>query len=68
MAPIIITLSILLMLILIFAFFLRLESFREELDYIELELQRCSEQSKKHWKKKKRQLWLSLLIPFYKSK
>ena len=68
MTLVIVLLAAALLLILIFAFMVRLESFREEMDYIDLELQRSSADGKKYWKKKKRQLWLSLLIPFYKGK
>ena len=47
--------------ILLLAFLLRLRQFREEMDYIDLELARTVH-SRKYWLKKKRRLWLWLLL------
>ena len=49
-------------LILALAFLIRYNQFREELDYINLELARSSFRSRKYWKKQKRRLWLWLLF------
>lgn len=43
-------------------FVVRLEKFREEMDYINMELGRCSAASRKRWKREKRRLWLWLLF------
>lgn len=37
--------------------------FREELKYIDMEIQRTEGRERAHWEKKRRKLWLSLL-PF----
>lgn len=49
-------------LLLVLAFLVRYNQFREEMDYIELELARCSPRSRKYWKRQKRRLWLWLLF------
>ena len=49
-------------LLLLWIFFTKLSVFREEMDYINLELARCSEASRKKWKREKRKLWLWLLF------
>ena len=51
-------------LILLWAFLVKLEEFRAELDYLNMEIRRAEGAEKKYWKKKRRQLWLSLL-PFF---
>lgn len=43
----------------------KLRDFREELEYINMEIRRSGAAGKKYWKKRRRQLWLSLL-PFGK--
>lgn len=50
------------LLLLALALLVRYNQFREEMDYIEMELGRCSPKSRKHWKKEKRRLWLWLLF------
>ena len=42
-----------------------IDTFKHELDYINMEIARSEGDRRKHWQKKKRQLWLSLL-PFYR--
>ena len=37
--------------------------FRDELEYLNMEIQRTEGRERAHWEKKKRKLWLSL-IPF----
>lgn len=49
-------------LVFLWALFIRLEKFREDLDYINMELERCSVPSRRHWKREKRRLWLWLLF------
>ena len=50
------------LLALLLAFLVRYNQFREEMDYIELELARSSPRSRKYWQKQKRRLWLWLLL------
>ena len=38
-------------------------SFRDELEYLNMEIQRTDGRERAHWEKKKKKLWLSLL-PF----
>lgn len=54
---IIVVLSIVLILVFGLAFCVRYSEFREEMDFIELEMERCSRASRKHWKREKRKLW-----------
>lgn len=50
-------LSVVLLAVFGLAFCIRYAEFREEMDFIELELERCSKASRKHWKREKRRLW-----------
>lgn len=45
----------------------KLRDLRQELEYINMEIRRSTGRSLAYWKKKRRQLWLSLL-PFYRGK
>lgn len=56
---------IVVMIIFIIRFVLLIGDFQSELKYINGEIRRTSGRERKHWKKKKRRLWLSLL-PFVK--
>ena len=42
-----------------------IDAFKRELKYFNMEIDRSEGDRRKHWQKKKRQLWLSLL-PFYR--
>lgn len=44
---------------------LRLENFKKDLRYLNMEIGRTRGSEKKHWQREKRRLWLSL-IPFHK--
>lgn len=44
----------------------RLGSFLDELRYINMELGRCSAQMRSRWRRRRRRLWCSFLIPFYR--
>lgn len=46
---------------------IRLARFCEELRYINMELRRCSVRERAKWRRRRRRLWLQLLIPFYDS-
>lgn len=46
---------------------IRLAHFCEELRYINMELRRCSVGERAKWRRRRRRLWLQLLIPFYDS-
>ena len=58
----IVVLGAVFLLILALTFLVRLNEFREELDYINIELARCSRSARKHWKREKRRLWLWFLL------
>ena len=47
-------------------FLVRLHAFKRELRYVKSEIQRNRGRERAHWEKKKRRLWMSLLIPFIK--
>ncbi len=51
--------------LLIVGLVMKLNGFTQELDYIKREIGRTTGVEQKHWKRKKRRLWLSLL-PFYR--
>ena len=51
--------------LLLWALLVKLSQFREELEYINMELRRATAENRKYWKKRRRQLFLSLL-PFYR--
>lgn len=53
-------------LLLLIKILIRLNSFQEELRYINMELGRCSAHMRPKWRKRRCRLWCSLLIPFYK--
>lgn len=58
--------ALLFALLLLIKILIRLNSFQEELRYINMELGRCSVQMRPKWRRRRRRLWCSLLIPFYK--
>lgn len=58
---VIVGLGCLFVFILMWGLLLRLRKFREEMDYINMELTRTID-SRKYWLKKKRRLWLWLLL------
>ena len=62
MAAIFAAVTILLILLCLWAVPL-IVSFRDELKYINMEIQRTEGRERAHWEKKRRKLWLSLL-PF----
>lgn len=64
---VIVLLAAVFVLILLWALMVKIEEFKAELDYINMELDRATGRSRAFWRKKKRQLWLSLL-PFYRAK
>ena len=43
-----------------------IRGFAEDLRYIKMELQRCSDRMRPKWRRRRRRLWLRLLIPFYR--
>lgn len=49
--------------LLICRFVLGLEKFKRELRYINMEIRRTRGSERNYWKKKKRRLWLSLVLP-----
>lgn len=51
----------------LWALLVKLEEFREDLDYINMEIRRSTGETRKRWIKRRRQLYLSLL-PFYRRK
>lgn len=51
--------------LLIFRLVLRLWNLKRDIKYVNMEIRRTRGSERKHWKKEKRRLWLSL-IPFYK--
>ena len=64
---VIVVLAGLFLLIFLWALLVKLEDCKEELTYINMEIRRSGAAGKKHWKKRRRQLWLSLL-PFYRKR
>lgn len=45
---------------------IRISRFCEELRYINMELNRCSIGERVKWRRRRRRLWMHLLIPFYR--
>lgn len=58
-----IALAAFLLISLLVSLVIKLERFREELSYVNMELRRASARERKYWKRRRRLLWLSLL-PF----
>ena len=56
----------LVVLVQIISILIRLDGFLENLRYINMELGRCSAHMRPKWLRRRRRLWCSLLIPFYK--
>lgn len=54
-----------LLLILFVGFVMWAMEFRRELEYVKMEINRTEGEEKKYWKRRKREMWLSLL-PFYR--
>ena len=58
-----IALAVFLFVLLLASVLTKLQRFRSELSYINMELRRASAKERKHWRRRRRRLWLSLL-PF----
>jgi len=61
-----IAVAVILVLMYVIRLLARLGSFLENLRYINMELGRCSVRMREKWRRRKRRLWCSLLIPFYR--
>ena len=49
-------------LILFVALAVKVKAFRDDLEYLNMEIRRTTGSDRKYWKKKRRKLWLSLLF------
>lgn len=58
----IIVLAIVFLLILLLAFMVKISAFREDLEYVNMEIRRSTGLARKRWKRKRRKLWLSMLF------
>lgn len=61
-AIVIALLAVVFLLILFIAFMVKVKTFRDDLEYVNMEIRRNTGAERKHWQRKRRKLWLSMLF------
>ena len=60
----IVLLAVVFLLILFVALMMKIKVFRDDLEYVNMEIRRNTGAERKRWKRKRRKLWLSMLFGF----